>query len=476
MATLTVTQLDAHVRASPVGVRRYAAAKNLFLEVKRKPDNDGGGVSASWVLRWRFGGKDHSTGLGRYVVGGAKGQSVTLAEARKAAEALRLKIKTGSGDLSLDRKAAANTARADLMASEKRLEEAQRAARAEALSKKRTVAAACEQWHAATAGKLSSDKYRAQRARRLEDYSPHIGAVPVAVLSVSQVSAAFKKMEAAMTNGPGRGTGAETLRRSSADLAKAFDWAAAEGWHDRANPVALARKNLTLPTVEGRRFFDLDRLPEFWRAVAAPGAAGGQRYPMALQLLKLLTLTAARTLEIRALQWADVVGLDGPAPMLSIPKERMKRRKAWTVPLSPAAAEVLREIQAWQLEAGAGFEAVKEGNVFVHLQGNYKGKCLSENAVNVFLQNMGWGDDLTAHGLRKVFSTLAHGGWPYNGPNRVEAIEYSLAHVAADKVRATYDKNDFMELRRGLMGWWADQLGASIAAEVQPVALLRRVK
>jgi integrase len=233
---------------------------------------------------------------------------------------------------------------------------------------------------------------------------------------------------------------------------------------------------LTLPTVEGRRFFDLERLAEFWRSVAGADAGGGTRYPVALQLLRLLTLTAARTLEIRALQWADVIGLDSPSPSLSIPAARMKRRKAWSVPLSPAAAEVLREVRAWQLEAGAGLKGVKEGRVFVHLTGNYKGRCLSENAVNDLLQGMGWGDVLTAHGLRKVFSTLAHGAWPYNGPNRALAIEYSLAHVSVDKVRATYDKNDYLDLRSDLMGWWAGHLQASITVEAAPVARLRRVK
>lgn len=472
MATLTVNQLDAYVKTSVVGVRRYAAAQNLFFQVTRKPE---GKVSASWVFRWRFQGKDRSAGLGRYVVGGAKGQSVTLAEARKAAEALRIKIKTGSGDLSIERKAAANTAQADLMASQRRLEAEQRTAHALALSKERTVKAACVQWHEATAYDLSSDKYRAQRLRRLEDYFLHIGAVPVEALTVAQVSAAFEKLRAAMSSGPGGSTGAETLRRSSADLAKAFDWAAGKGWHDRTNVVERARGNLPEHTAVGRRFFALERLPDFWRAVADPGAVEGARYPVALQLLRLITLTAARTLEVRALQWSEVVDLDGPAPVLSIPAERMKRRDAWKVPLSPAAADVLREVRAWQLEAGAGLKGVNDGRVFVHLTGNYKGRCLSENAVNDLLQVMGWGDELTAHGLRKVFSTSVHGGWPYTGPNRVEAIEYSLSHNAGDKVRATYDKNEYMDLRRGLMDWWADQLGASIAVKAEPVALLRRV-
>jgi integrase len=190
---------------------------------------------------------------------------------------------------------------------------------------------------------------------------------------------------------------------------------------------------------------------------------------VALQLLRLLTLTGARTLELRRLQWSEVEGLDGEAPLVRVPADRMKRRAAWVVPLSPASANVLRTVKRWQSEAGASLKGVKAGFVFVHLAGNYKGRVLSENAVNDLLQGMGWGESLTAHGLRKVFSTIAHDQWPYHGPNRTEAIEYSLAHAPADKVRGTYDKNDFTDKRRELLTWWAGHL-EKVTAEAKKAA------
>jgi integrase len=155
----------------------------------------------------------------------------------------------------------------------------------------------------------------------------------------------------------------------------------------------------------------------------------------------------------------------------------MKRRAEWTIPLSPAAVELLRTVRAWQAEAGAGLKGVKAGLVFVHLEGNYKGRGLSENAANDLLQEMkwtdadgkerAWADDLTAHGLRKVFSTIAHDQWPYHGPNRTEAIEYSLAHAPADKVRGIYDKNDFIAKRRELLAWWAEQVSKRPAPAIE---------
>lgn len=461
MATVTVTQLDAWIKASLPGVKRYSVAQNLFLQVTRKPD---GSASASWVFRWRFDGKDRSAGIGRYVPQGGKGSGVTLRAAMEAAAALRSKIKTGTGDLSAARRLErARVQAAESLAERERddalraQEQARRAAEARA---QRTVQAACIEWHAVTAGKLSSDKYRAQRLRRLEDYFPHLGDTPVESLTVADVSDAFDKMRKAMGKRATRGgdgfSGAETLRRSSADLERSVAFAASKGWFTGANPVTAARTFLDKPKVEGRRFFDVTRLPEFWRSVLR--ADTGERYPVAAQLLRLLTLTAARTLELRALRWDEVEGLDGDTPLARIPAERMKRRVPWTIPLSNEAANVLRQVREWQREVGQGLRDIKAGLVFVHIEGNYKGRMLSENAVNDLLQRMGWGEELTAHGLRKVFSTVAHDGWPYHGPNRTEAIEYSLSHAPADRVRGIYDKNEFIDKRRALLAWWAQHL------------------
>lgn len=454
MATITVKQLDALVRAAPVGVRRFAVAQNLFLEVRRKAP--GVQPTSSWVLRWRVDGRDQSIGLGRYVPGGLKGVGVTLEEARDEAAGHRTQLHGGNADLGAARRAARDHARADAVEARLRNVAIEAAAERAAAKAVQTVRAACDAWHSATAGKLTSTKYAAQRARRLQDYYPHIGDVPAADLKTEHVSSAFDSMLAEIA-GAGLGhSGAETLRRSSADLEKAWAYAAGKGWCTGANPVTTARANLDKPKAVGRRFFEVEKLADFWGAAQLAGQ--DDRYPVALQLLRLLTLTGARTLEMRRLQWSEVEGLDGEAPLVRVPADRMKRRAAWVVPLSPASADVLRTVKRWQDEAGASLKGVKAGFVFVHLAGNYKGRVLSENAVNDLLQGMGWGESLTAHGLRKVFSTIAHDQWPYHGPNRTEAIEYSLAHAPADKVRGTYDKNDFTDKRRELLTWWAGHL------------------
>lgn len=484
MATVTVLQVDAWVKASPVGVRRYAVAQNLFLEVRRKTADSV--PASSWVFRWRVAGRDQSFGLGRYVPAGGDGHGVKLRAALAEAEALRARIHSGNADLAAERRAARleahNREAAALAVQKARAAEQTR----EAEKAARTVQAACEEWHDKSAHKLSSPKYAAQRLRRLQDFFPHIGGVPVADLQTEQVSTAFDAMLQAVAEKGAGHSGAETLRRSSADLEKAWAYAAGKGWCSGSNPVTTARSNLDKPKAEGRRLFNPERLPEFGAALDAMEAkqrAEGRQYPITVQLLRMLTLTAARTLEVRGLRWSEVEDLDGAAPLVRVPASRMKRRSEWTIPLSPAAADVLRTVRAWQADAGAGLKGVADGLVFVHLEGNYKGRGLSENAANDLLQEMGWADDLTAHGLRKVFSTIAHDQWPYHGPNRTEAIEYSLAHAPADKVRGIYDKNEFKDKRRELLTWWAEQVSkrpapavAVVEAEEAPAPRIRRVK
>lgn len=439
---VTVAELGQFIRETPEGVavRRLRVGDRLYLEVRR---STAGPAKSSWVLRYTHDGKKQSLGLGMYFLQAQRGAvgHVKLADAIKASAVKLADIDKGIQPVRA-RRATAQKLTADSSAL--------------AALESRTVRKACDQWHEATKSKLTSDKYRGQRWRRLAEYLDHIGDTPVASLTVADVADTFAKL--------GASERAETFRRSSADLEKSIDYAGSLGWFDGVNPVTRARRGLDKPKQVGRRFFKIEKLPEFCRAMLASG--GPESYPVTAHLLRLLALTAARTGEIRLLKWSEVDGLDGDKPMLHVPAERMKKRLAWAVPLSRQAADLLRDIKHWQSAVGDELQGVNDGFVFVRLTGNYKGRLCSENAVNDLLQDMGWGADLVGHGLRKVFSTVAHDSWPYHGANRTEAIEFSMAHVHQDKVRGTYDTNDYMNQRRELLQWWADHL--DLMAKSQP--------
>ena len=86
---------------------------------------------------------------------------------------------------------------------------------------------------------------------------------------------------------------------------------------------------------------------------------------------------------------------------------------------------------------------------------------MSENTLNAALRRMGYsGEEMTAHGFRASFSTLAN----ESGLWHADAIERALAHVEKNEVRRAYARGEHWEERRKLADWWAgylDELSAT---------------
>ena len=62
---------------------------------------------------------------------------------------------------------------------------------------------------------------------------------------------------------------------------------------------------------------------------------------------------------------------------------------------------------------------------------------MSENTMNAALRRLGYsGDEMTAHGFRATFSTLANESNLWHP----DAIERALAHVESNQVRRAYDR------------------------------------
>lgn len=79
---------------------------------------------------------------------------------------------------------------------------------------------------------------------------------------------------------------------------------------------------------------------------------------------------------------------------------------------------------------------------------------MSENTVNAALRGLGFDKDtMTGHGFRALASTrLNELGWP------PDLIERQLAHTERNKVRAAYNRAQYLDERRQMMQSWADYL------------------
>jgi integrase len=61
--------------------------------------------------------------------------------------------------------------------------------------------------------------------------------------------------------------------------------------------------------------------------------------------------------------------------------------------------------------------------------------------------------DATAHGFRTVASTVLN-----EQGFRADIIERKLAHTERNKIRAAYNRAQYIQERREMMVWWADYL------------------
>jgi integrase len=165
--------------------------------------------------------------------------------------------------------------------------------------------------------------------------------------------------------------------------------------------------------------------------------------------LALVILCAVRAGEVRGMRW-DEVDLDTAKPVWTIPAARMKARKEHQVPLSDAAAAILRR----QLEARG-----KSPYVF---PGGRPTKPLSTNAFGMVMDRMGAGE-FTPHGFRAAFRS-----WCADKGVAFEVAESALAHTSSSVVEA-YQRSAMLERRRPVMRDWAAYLSGDASDKAVPI-------
>ncbi len=92
---------------------------------------------------------------------------------------------------------------------------------------------------------------------------------------------------------------------------------------------------------------------------------------------------------------------------------------------------------------------------------------MSENTVRGALRRLGYGnDEMTPHGFRAVARTLMVEQLDVNP----DVIEAQLAHGKSGPLGMAYDRAQYMQQRRDMMGKWADYLDKlRTGAEVIPL-------
>lgn len=228
----------------------------------------------------------------------------------------------------------------------------------------------------------------------------------------------------------------ETAHRLRARIGSVFRYAVASGLAEN-DPTYALKDALIKPTRVPRAAITAPKfLGVLLREIDAFEGQATTRIG-----LKLLALTAKRPGEIRHAKWEE---FDFQEKVWSLPAAKMKMRRDHNVSLPDQAIALLDQLR---MISGNG------EYLFPSLR-SYQ-RPMSENTLNAALRRMGYsGDEMTAHGFRASFSTLANESGLWNP----DAIEVALAHVERNEVRKAYNRGLYWEERVKLADWWATLL------------------
>lgn len=350
-----------------------------------------------WRWKYKFDGKEKRLSLGAW-------PDVTLKQARDLRESYRKLLGEGSDPGEYKKQARAADSGDDTTTF--------RSVAEEFVENQRNVWA--ESHTVTVEGRLRLDVY------------PHIGGQPIAEIGPRDVLALLRKIEDRRAF--------ETASRVLGICSLIFRYGVAIGVVD-SDPCRDLRGAL-VPYQKGQHAA-LTKPKEVGTLMLAIDDYKGSGVVRAA--LAFSALTFCRPGEVRHAEWSEI---DFEKAEWTIPAEKMKMRVEHRVPLSRQAVDILRTIQPLTGQGTYVFPGPRNG------------RPLSENGVNMAIRCMGYGkDQMTAHGFRAMASTLLN-----EIGHRPDVIEAQLAHKGADKIRAVYNRAQYMEERRQLMQAWADYL------------------
>jgi integrase len=268
------------------------------------------------------------------------------------------------------------------------------------------------------------------------DALPYLGNMPIKEIKTSDVLYVVRKIEA-------RGA-LDVAARVKQRINSIFRYAIQTGYAEY-NPVEALKDVLKTRKVKHRQSIQLDQLPAFLNALDSYSGYTNTRHA-----LKFITLTFVRPGELRSAEWKD---FDLDRAIWRIPAEKMKMDEEHIVPLSTQAIDLLKLVK----ELSGNYDLVFPGS-YDHR------KPMSENTLTYAIRKR-LKFDATAHGFRTTASTILN-----ESGFRVDVIERQLAHGERNKVRAAYNRSQYLAERTEMMQWYSDYLdGLKAGADVVPI-------
>jgi integrase len=305
-----------------------------------------------------------------------------------------------------------------------------------------SFAVIAEEWLARQASRMAPATLEKARWTFNDLVNPWIGSRPVTEIDAPEMLKLLRRIEE-------RGAH-ETAHRTKQRCSQIFRYAIATG-RAQNDPTAALRGALA-PVVSTSRAAITDplKMGELLRAI--DGYTGSFVVRCAM---KLSPLVFVRPGELRQAEWAEI---DLEGARWNIPAEKMKMRAEHLVHLSTQAVTILRELHPLTGRGKYVFPGERSAS-----------RPLSDGTINAALRRLGFDKNtMTAHGFRAMASTrLNEIGWA------PDVIERQLAHVEKNKVRAAYNRAQYLDERIRMLQAWADYLDGLRAGGAAVVAFKR---
>lgn len=388
----------------------------LFLRV----DKSG---AKFWIQRITIHGKRRELGLGSFPL-------VTLAEARNKAFENKRSVYNGGDPL------------------------------ADKLAKKGSITFfdAVDKYLAAKEKEFRNDKHKKQWRSTLESYAvPILGKMDVKSIRLPDVLRVLEPIWEEKT---------ETASRLRGRIESVLSWATVAGYREGENPARwkgnlseILPKPSKVAKTGNQPAIALADIPSWWDAL-------NHRQGIAASALQFLSLTLARSGEVRGATWDEIDLKAKEGPVWVIPAIRMKAAKEHRVPLPKAAVKLLKSLPTMENSPYVFFAP--------------KGGQMSDMSLSAVMRRMhqaetekgntGWLDPRSKrpavpHGLRSSFRD-----WAAERGYERDLAEISLAHKVGSEVERAYRRSDTLQRRRAVLDAWSQFLmGNEVSGDIVPL-------
>lgn len=257
-----------------------------------------------------------------------------------------------------------------------------------------------------------------------------VGDRPIAEINALDLLDALRKVEK-------RGA-TETSHRLLQTCSVIFRYAVLTG-RIKYNPTQDLKGALVPHKAENHPTIEAKELPKFFTQLEAVKTTVLNKLA-----IKALLLTFVRQGELRQAKWEDIHWKEKE---WRLPAHTTKMRDMHIVPLANQTINLLADLK----------KLTGERELLFPSQQRRRHAMMSENTINHVLRKMGYKNKLVGHGFRALASTTLN----ENGFTP-DVIERQLAHAERNKIRAAYNRAQYLPERRKMMQWWADYLDRQV--------------